>query len=311
MNTQGDVSVAVGLPARRGPRPATTTALPHQQLDQQPDDPVIRMELARRLFALPGVDEAPSGVSVQGARAAVLTDALPTGPRSAFFAGREFAHLHPVPDLSLHLTLPESLARQAIAAGWAEHHYLVATGELPPTVVMVYAPRDRDELEVVWRLVAASYRFATTPAAAPAARATPESEVPPMKVTGFRHVGLTVTDLDRSAAWYADLFGFEELFREANDTRATVIMRMPGTALIVGLVRFPATGEGVFDPTCVGLDHLCFAVADRDALAAWAAGLDARGIPHSGVVEMATGPILNFKDPDGIALSLALPPVLA
>ncbi|MEU4549032.1 hypothetical protein [Nonomuraea dietziae] len=32
---------------------------------------------------------------------------------------------------------------------------------LPPTIVMVYGPRDREELEVVWSLVQTSYAYAT------------------------------------------------------------------------------------------------------------------------------------------------------
>jgi hypothetical protein len=41
---------------------------------------------------------------------------------------------------------------------------------------------------------------------------------------------------------------------------------------------------------------------------AWATRLDERGVVHSGVVEMKTSPIVNFKDPDGIALAIAVPP---
>ncbi len=74
--------------------------------------------------------------------------------------GREFAHLHPPPDQSLHLTLPERRAREAIQAGWAEFHPLVEEGRLPPTLVMVYAPRDDVEIEIVYGLVRESYQFA-------------------------------------------------------------------------------------------------------------------------------------------------------
>jgi hypothetical protein len=74
--------------------------------------------------------------------------------------GREFAHMHPAPDRSLHITLPERRAREAIEAGWAEPHPLVAQDVLPPTHVMVYAPRDDAELEVVYGLVWESYQFA-------------------------------------------------------------------------------------------------------------------------------------------------------
>ena len=147
------------LPRRSGPRPRTHKGLPHQQLDQQPPDDTIRVQLAERLVVLDGVAEAPSGISVPGARALVLCDGT-TGSPDAFLVGREFAHLHPSPDQSLHITLPERRAREAIRAGWAEFHPLVEDGRLPPTVVMVYAPRDEAELAVVSSLVQESYHFA-------------------------------------------------------------------------------------------------------------------------------------------------------
>ena len=155
------------LPGRSGARPRTHKGLPHQQLDQQPRDDMIRTQLAEWLVALEGVAEAPSGISVPGARALVLHDATP-GPPEAFLVGREFAHMHPPPDHSLHITLPEQRAREAIEAGWAEFHPLVDDGRLPPTVVMVYAPRDQAELAVVSGLVQESYQFASgrKPAAA-------------------------------------------------------------------------------------------------------------------------------------------------
>jgi hypothetical protein len=147
------------LPRRSGIRPHTHKGLPHQQLDQQPPGDTIRLQLAERVVALEGVAEAPSGISVHGARALVLRE-VTTSPPGAFMVGREFAHMHPSPDQSLHITLPERRAREAIQAGWAEFHPLVEAGLLPPTVVMVYAPRDEAELTVVSGLVRESYQFA-------------------------------------------------------------------------------------------------------------------------------------------------------
>ncbi len=147
------------VPLRPGNRPRTHQGLPHRQLDQQPSDETIHEKLAVRLFALEGVIERPSGISVPGARALVLRDEV-SAPPGAFMVSREFAHLHPPPDQSLHITLPERRSSAAIEAGWAEHHPLVVAGRLPPTHVMVYAPRDEAELEVVYGLVCESYAFA-------------------------------------------------------------------------------------------------------------------------------------------------------
>jgi Family of unknown function (DUF5519) len=148
------------LPPRQGARPRTTPANPHTQLDQQPVDLALADELGRRLFALPGVVERPSGISVPGARALTLAPGEPMGPPEAFMVDREFAHLHPSPDHSLHAMLPPDVAQAAIDAGWAELHPVARAGLLPPTAVMLYAPRDEAELAVIERLVEASHRFA-------------------------------------------------------------------------------------------------------------------------------------------------------
>jgi len=84
------------LPKRSGPRPRTTPTNPHTQLEQNPEGEVVD-ELARRVFALPGVEERPSAISVPGARALWLREGLPSGPQEAFMIGREFAHIHPCP----------------------------------------------------------------------------------------------------------------------------------------------------------------------------------------------------------------------
>ena len=72
----------------------------------------------------------------------------------------EFAHLHAAPDASFHLTLPEPLRQQAIDTGWAEPHPLAGHPTVSPNIVMVYAPRDRAEVETVMSLVTASWAFA-------------------------------------------------------------------------------------------------------------------------------------------------------
>ena len=147
------------LPERSGPRPRTTPTNPHTQLEQNPDHAAVE-ELARLVFALPGVEERSSAISVPGARALWLSEEVPAGPREAFMIGREFAHIHPMPDGSLHAALPPEVAREAIEKGWAEQHPVARMGYIPQNVVMVYAPRDAEEIEVVTGLVVESYRYA-------------------------------------------------------------------------------------------------------------------------------------------------------
>jgi hypothetical protein len=98
-----------GLPERAGQRPGTTPTNPHTQLDQNPEEVLVR-ELAQKVFALSDVEERPSAISVPGAQALWLRDEVPAGPQEAFMIGREFAHIHPLPDGSLHAALPPELA---------------------------------------------------------------------------------------------------------------------------------------------------------------------------------------------------------
>ncbi|MGW2560882.1 luciferase domain-containing protein [Streptomyces sp. NPDC001514] len=147
------------LPERPGERPSTGRVV-HSQLDQ--NGPVeFHRELWRRMQALDGVMVGRSHVSLPQSRALHLDPARATGPDTAYLSGTEFAHLHAADDGSLHVMLPPADAAEAIAKGWAEHHPMVHRGFLPPTAVMLYGPRDDEELGVVWGLIELSHAFAS------------------------------------------------------------------------------------------------------------------------------------------------------
>lgn len=146
-----DMAAQSQLPQRSGARPRTTTTFPHSQLDQQPTDTRHIEAVFAEAATWPSVREQPSTISVEGSRALVVEPGAETGPAEAFMVGREFCHVHAQGDLSLHATLPVSLAEAAERAGWAEPHFLVRTGQAPPTVVLLYAPRDEAEGDVILR----------------------------------------------------------------------------------------------------------------------------------------------------------------
>ena len=143
---------------RPGPRPSTTPTNPHTQLTQN-----APADLQERVFAtagsLPGVEVGPSLVSVPGARAFHCAASRQRAPE-AFMVEREFAHLHPPSDGSLHMALPPDVVDRVIENGWAERHPLAGQRGFPANIVMVYGPRDDDELAVVEDLVRASHAFA-------------------------------------------------------------------------------------------------------------------------------------------------------
>jgi hypothetical protein len=65
-----------------------------------------------------------------------------------------------MPDGSLHAALPPEVAEEAVEKGWAEQHPVARLGYIPENVVMIYAPRDEPELEIVLKLVEESRRYA-------------------------------------------------------------------------------------------------------------------------------------------------------
>ncbi len=74
--------------------------------------------------------------------------------------GSEFAHLHPPYDGSLHLVLPAEVASKVIDKGWGELHPMARGGGHSAVPLMVYGPRNDEELEVVWVILRASFEFA-------------------------------------------------------------------------------------------------------------------------------------------------------
>lgn len=134
-----------------------------------------------------------------------------------------------------------------------------------------------------------------------------------VSTTAFAHIRLTVTDIARSRAFYEAVFGWPVAFEvpaEADDaTREGLAFLFGGVIYQVGdsLLGLRPVATGTFDEDRVGLDHLSFAVADRSALDAAVTLLDGLGAEHGDVKDLGSGWILEFRDPDRIALELFAP----
>lgn len=146
------------LPEREGPRRETTGGVPHVQLNA-PSFPDIDAELRRRAFSLPGVDEAPSAVSLPGAVGLVLADDVEAERADVLLAAREFAHFHP--DGSLHIWLPLERAAEVEAQKWGEFHPWVDREMMWDGMMMLFVPESDYEAAVLLRIIVDSYNFIT------------------------------------------------------------------------------------------------------------------------------------------------------
>lgn len=122
--------------------------------------------------------------------------------------------------------------------------------------------------------------------------------------TGVSHVGLTVSDLDRSVAWYTDVLGLALFAPTDQPGMRRALLIHPGSGMFVGLVQHEAGSGDAFDERRTGLDHLSFAVAGRDGLVEWEERLREKGVTFSPINDTYYGSVLVLRDPDGIQLEL-------
>jgi glyoxylase I family protein len=122
-----------------------------------------------------------------------------------------------------------------------------------------------------------------------------------MQTSGLNHVVLTITQVERSRAFYRDLLGFE--------TTDISVEGIDGFYFSSGGVSFflLTTNQVVagdrFNEFRVGLDHLSFNAPSKEALHELADKLIAAGVDTKGVEQFVSGNwYVAFRDPDNIQL---------
>ncbi len=142
----------------------------------------------------------------------------------------------------------------------------------------------------------------------------------PLSLGPVHHLRLTVTDVERSRAFYTELLGFQiamdapppadDPHHDLTEAALQGGIVMVNAGLLVGLRPVDAERSGDrFDPFRCGLDHLSFGVAGRADLEAAVRAFEERGVDHGGIHDLPPFGIavLPFKDPDGVALELTAP----
>ena len=147
----------------------------------------------------------------------------------------------------------------------------------------------------------------------------------PFRIIAADHTGITVTNLERSVAFWQDVLGFE-LSHRAHHTGdlASEVTGVPGAEISIAVLKgyghkielleylAPANRKNVdLRPCDIGSVHVALMVDNLDAVLSTiaASGWRAAGEPQT----LNTGPntgkrVVYVRDPDGITIELMQPP---
>src|ERR1700740_2068766 len=146
------------LPVRKTSRPKTLRGPLHIQCSGHGNrkylDQLVRDVLSwPHVETLSEVSNPPTAIPIRFEENAATLDS------ATFISAREFARvLLGAP--TIYLALPLVCAHWAIVRGWAEPHYLSSFGLMPAGAVVVYTPKDREQLSVCYTLFHAAYHSA-------------------------------------------------------------------------------------------------------------------------------------------------------
>ena len=158
LNAKDILSGSQDLPIRKGKRPVTIRGPLHLQCSNHGDYRLLR-QLVEEVAAWPGIEPSPLPVASADLVSIRVSEDVANDDLSVFITGREFGRvLFDSP--TIYLILPLSCAHWTIVRGWAEPHYSASSGLVPPGVMVIYTPRDEQEVAVCRWLFRVSYTFA-------------------------------------------------------------------------------------------------------------------------------------------------------
>lgn len=144
--------------------------------------------------------------------------------------------------------------------------------------------------------------------------------MPGFKVLATNHTSFTVSDLDRSVAFFRDVLGFEVTSKAPrNPDVVSRVTGIPGTRMMIAYVRGaghsleliqylgPEEGRGRVRalPCDVGFAHVAYDVDDIDAAIAASAAHEVRLVGEVAVIDQGPntgGKVAYLQDRDGVTI---------
>lgn len=133
--------------------------------------------------------------------------------------------------------------------------------------------------------------------------------MPAIALNGIHHIAFTVTDVPRAKAFYMAILGFQLLAELGPKTLLVNGSTVIALNAAYDLSQKPENDR--FTENRAGLDHVSFAVANREALENALEIFDANGVEHGTINDLGEFGlpiyVLAFRDPDNIQLELTAP----
>jgi catechol 2,3-dioxygenase-like lactoylglutathione lyase family enzyme len=130
-----------------------------------------------------------------------------------------------------------------------------------------------------------------------------EKDMTEISTAGLNHAAFTVSDVERSRAFYS-LLGFKEIRPVPNG----IITSNGVVILLLRTAPEHATPGDRFDPNRIGLDHFNLSVGSRDDLDRAVSVFVDHNIEHGEITDLPTGiAVLMARDPDNIQIELSAP----
>ena len=136
--------------------------------------------------------------------------------------------------------------------------------------------------------------------------------------TSIHHMSFTISDMEKSLAFYRDILGMKVVFDsiqggfQTNGAVAENITGIPGTEVrfvflklgngLIELMEYKPKGKPLADntPTDIGSSHVCF---KTENIQEFYRELSAKGVRfHSAPQKNGKVRVVYFRDPDGIIL---------
>ena len=160
----GDIKSLVDLPKREGQRPTVAPfAVPHRQINQH-NDTVIRVK-QKKVFDDKVVNSNNSLIYKtsyleNNSPGIFLKDSASGNQTIVPISHAEVGHIHMF-DGSIHIILSPSDTKEVIEKGWGELHGLAGQGRAAKTYLMIYSPRNEQELQITKIILEAAVKYAT------------------------------------------------------------------------------------------------------------------------------------------------------